>query len=233
MSITFLIPSYNSNTTLEDTVKEIIQAIKNTKYSDYEILIMDDCSTDQSSITFRELPHKYQNIKLHENLHNLGFCKNFLLGISYASKEFLMFVPSDNVIDNIQITKIINKINDNDMVIVNYSNQLRSRELSRFFISKIFTYAMNIFFINRIKYFNGTNIYRMSLLKNINILSNSFIFQSELVLKMLRLTRKYTYCSVKLNHIKNYEKKNTSFFVSKNIKKNIFDFIKLIGRKII
>ena len=47
MSITFLIPSYNSEITLEDTIKQIIQAIENTKYSDYEILIMDDCSTDQ------------------------------------------------------------------------------------------------------------------------------------------------------------------------------------------
>tara|TARA_B110000003_G_scaffold271389_1_gene305506 strand:+ start:3508 stop:4209 length:702 start_codon:yes stop_codon:yes gene_type:complete len=233
MSITFLIPSYNSKITIENTVKEIIQAIKNTKYSDYEILIMDDCSTDQSSIIFKELPHKYKNIKLHENLHNLGFCKNFLVGITHASKEFLMFVPSDNVIDNTQISKIINKINNNDMVIVNYSNQLRSRELSRFFISKIFTYAINIFFINRIKYFNGTNIYRMSVLKNIKILSNSFIFQSEIVLKMLGLTKKYTFCSVKLNYIKKHEKKNTSFFVLKNIKKNIYDFLKLIRRKII
>ena len=107
-----------------------------------------------------------------------------------------MFVPSDNVLDYTQISKIINKIKDNDMVIVNYSNQLKSRELSRFFISKIFTYAINIFFINRIKYFNGTNVYRKSLLKNIKIFSNSFIFQSEIVLKMLKLTKKYTFCSI-------------------------------------
>lgn len=233
MSITFLIPSYNSEITLEDTIKQIIQAIENTKYSDYEILIMDDCSTDQSSIIFKKLSNKYQKIKLHKNLHNLGFCKNFLLGITLASKEFLMFVPSDNVLDYTQISKIINKIKDNDMVIVNYSNQLKSRELSRFFISKIFTYAINIFFINRIKYFNGTNVYRKSLLKNIKIFSNSFIFQSEIVLKMLKLTKKYTFCSVKLNYIKKREKKNTSFFVSKNIKENIFDFVKLIIRKII
>lgn len=231
MSITFLITSYNSEITLEDTVKEIIQAIKNTKCSDYEILIMDDCSTDQSSIIFKELSHKYQNIKLHKNLHNLGFCKNFLLGITLASKEFIMFVPSDNVLDYMQISKIINEIKDNDMVIVNYSNQLRTRELSRFFISKIFTYSINIFFINRIKYFNGTNVYRRSLLKNIKILSNSFIFQSEIVLKMLRLTEKYTFCSVKLNYIKKNETKNTSFFVKKNIKRNIFDFVKLLIRK--
>ena len=50
---------------------------------------------------------------------------------------------------------------------------------------------------------------------------------------MLKLKKKYTFCSVKLNYIKKREKKNTSCFVSKNIKENIFDFVKLIIRKII
>mgnify|MGYP006155995533 FL=1 len=141
-----------------------------------------------------------------------------------------MFIPSGNVINSLQIIKIINAIDKNDMVIVNYSNQLESREISRVIISKLFTWAINIFFINKIKYFNGTNVYKTELLRKIKIFSNSFIFQSELILKMIMLTNQYRSCSVTLKNIK---KKNTSFFIITNIKKNFIDFIKLVIRKII
>jgi GT2 family glycosyltransferase len=230
MSITFLVPSYNSTSSIEETVKEINNAISEKKNIEYEILIIDDCSLDNSFSLIKKLSEKYQGIKFYENSQNLGFCKNFLKGIELSTKEFLMFVPSGNVINSSQIIKIIDAIDKNDMVIVNYSNQLESREISRVIISKIFSLAVNIFFINKIKYFNGTNVYKTELLKKIKIFSNSFIFQSELVLKMTRLTSKYRSCSVKLKNIK---KKNTSFFFINNIKKNFIDFTKLVLRKII
>jgi len=230
MSITFLVPSYNSALTIEETIKEINNALVEKKNFDYEILIIDDYSQDQSYSKIERLHEKYKCIKFYKNLQNLGFCKNFLRGIELSTKEFLMFVPSGNVINSSQIIKIINTIGKNDMVIVNYSNQIESREVSRVVISKLFTLAVNIFFINKIKYFNGTNIYKTELIKKIEIFSNSFIFQSELVLKMCRLTNQYTDCSVTLKNIK---KKNTSFFIINNIKKNFVDFIKLIMRKII
>lgn len=230
MSITFLVPSYNSILSIEETVKEINNAVSEKKNIEYEILIIDDCSTDDSFNLIKKLSKKYKCIKFYENSKNLGFCKNFLKGIEFSTKKFLMFVPSGDVIDSSQIIKIINVIDKNDMVIVNYSNQLESREISRVIISKIFTLAVNIFFINNIKYFNGTNVYKTEILRKIDIFSNSFIFQSELVLKMIRSTNKYRNCSVTLKNIK---KKNSSFFFTNNIKKNFIDFLKLVLRKII
>jgi glycosyltransferase involved in cell wall biosynthesis len=230
MSITFLIPSYNSTKSIEETVKEISNAVLEKKNIEYEILIVDDCSPDDSFGLIKKLSEKYQGIRFYQNSQNLGFCKNFLKGIDLSTKEFLMFIPSGNVINSLQIIKIINAIDKNDMVIVNYSNQLESREISRVIISKLFTWAINIFFINKIKYFNGTNVYKTELLRKIKIFSNSFIFQSELILKMIMLTNQYRSCSVTLKNIK---KKNTSFFIIANIKKNFIDFIKLVIRKII
>ena len=60
MSITFLVPSYNSALTIEETIKEINNALVEKKNFDYEILIIDDYSQDES----------YSKI---ERLHELHF----------------------------------------------------------------------------------------------------------------------------------------------------------------
>ena len=228
MSITFLIPSYNYSSTIEQTINEINNAISKINIKDYEILIIDDCSPDNAYNIIENLMHKNKKIRAFKNKTNLGFCKNFIKGFNLASKEFLMFIPSDNVIDASQIIKIVKSLKDNDMVLVDYSNLTENREINRVVISKLYTFAINLFFLKRINYFNGTNIYRTRLLKKIEIFSDSFVFQSEIVLKMLELTNYYSTCSVSLNKL---SEKNTTFFQIKNIKKNILDFLKLILRR--
>ena len=168
-------------------------------------------------------------MKVVRNEFNLGFCKNFIKGIDNCNNEFLMFLPAGNVINYDQIQKIISEYDKQDMLIVNYSNQIKTREISRVLISKIFSLSVNLFFLNKIKYFNGTNIYKTELLRKIKIKSNSFIFQAEIVLKMMKMTDKFKECSVELNNIKS---KNTSFFFIENIIGNSVDFVKLIIRKL-
>ena len=97
--------------------------------------------------------------------------------------------------------------------------------MSRYIISNLFNFSINLFFFNNIKYFNGTNIYKTVLLEKINISSSSYVFQSELVLKILKQSKNYIECSVKLNDIKS---KDSFFFSYKNIWNNITDYVRLV-----
>ncbi len=229
MSLTFFVPTFNSESTINNTLSNIELAISGLNNFEYEVLIIDDYSTTNSFDILKKISKNYQNVKVIKNEFNLGFCKNFMKGIDNCNNEFLMFLPAGNVINYDQIQKIIKEYDKQDMLIVNYSNQIESREISRVLISKIFSLSVNLFFLNKIKYFNGTNIYKTEFLKKIKIRSNSFIFQAEIVLKMMKMTDKFKECSVKLNNIKS---KNTSFFYIENIISNSIDFVKLIIRKL-
>lgn len=230
MSLSIIIPSHNANLTIKEVLLEINAFIVEVKIDDYEILVIDDLSTDNSSDSLSKFKDKFKDLRIYKNPKNIGFCKTFVKGISHSKKDFIMFIPAGNVIDRFQMIKIYKALKDNDLVIVNYSNQFEARNLNRVIISIAFTFLVNIFFLKRIKYFNGTNIYRSVMLKKIKILSNSFVFQSEVVLKMMKLSNNYIECSVKLNNLKT---KNSSFFYIQNIIKNINDSVKLIMRKII
>lgn len=230
MSLSIIIPFYNANLTIKKVLLEIDAFILEAKISDYEILLLDDLSADNSTDSLNEIKEKFKYLKIYKNKKNIGFCKTFVKGILHSKKDFIMFIPAGNVIDRFQMIKIYKSLKNNDLVVVNYSNQFEARNLNRVIISIAFTFLVNIFFLKRIKYFNGTNIYRSDLLKKIKVLSNSFVFQSEVVLKMMKLSNNYTECSVKLNNLKT---KSSSFFYLKNIIKNINDSLKLILRKII
>ena len=226
MSLSFIVPAYNSSKTINKVIDEIKLAISYFK-TDYEIIIIDDCSIDNTYELVQSIKKKNTNVLIIRNNSNEGFCKSFFIGVKNSNKEYVIYLPSTNVINSKQISKIISLIPKYDFVLVNYENQKNTRNLSRYIISNLFNFSINLFFFNNIKYFNGTNIYKTVLLEKINISSSSYVFQSELVLKILKQSKNYIECSVKLNDIKS---KDSFFFSYKNIWNNITDYVRLVTR---
>ncbi len=88
-----------------------IQSILNQTYTDFELVIIDDCSTDN---TFELLKnYKDSRIKLFQNDKNLGFRKNFEKIIQNCSGEYISFCDQDDVwfSDHLQI--LLDNIKDN------------------------------------------------------------------------------------------------------------------------
>ena len=48
MSISFIIPAFNEETNIENTYKNLIKAIQRVKLKDFEIIFINDGSTDNS-----------------------------------------------------------------------------------------------------------------------------------------------------------------------------------------
>lgn len=88
---TVLIPTYNCAKYLI----ECIESILNQTYSDYEILLIDDGSTDNS----REIIETFSDprIRYFRNEKNLGIVKTLNLGIDLASGEFIARMDADDI----------------------------------------------------------------------------------------------------------------------------------------
>ncbi len=93
-SISVVIPNYNGRSLLEANLPPLLQALEHSGV-DYEIIISDDCSTD-NSVDF--LKQEYPEIKLLEAGQNGGFATNINRGIVAAGKELVLILNSDIVL---------------------------------------------------------------------------------------------------------------------------------------
>lgn len=89
-SISVVIPNYNGKKLLEKNLPAVFAALKNV--SDYEVIVADDASTDDS---VNYIQTNWENVILIKNTINGGFSKNINSGFKKASKELVLALNSD------------------------------------------------------------------------------------------------------------------------------------------
>ena len=104
-----IIPVYN----VEKYLKKCLDSIKNQSYKDYEVIIVNDGSTDNSKDILDEYDYKVINQK------NQGLSVARNNGVKKATGEYLIFVDSDDYIEK-DLLKEINKSLTNNPDIVRY-----------------------------------------------------------------------------------------------------------------
>lgn len=103
-----IIPAFNAEKCIERCFSSIIKQ----DFDNYEIIVVDDCSSDQTANQVERLSQQNPNImvKLHRNERNLGVAASRNVGIRLATGEFLLFVDADDQLTRPDVlTKVANK----------------------------------------------------------------------------------------------------------------------------
>ena len=74
---------------------ECTNSILNQKYKNFEIIVVDDCSTDNTKEVLNSLPEQIKKISLKENMGQFGA---FLEGLKIADGEFVSLIDADDVL---------------------------------------------------------------------------------------------------------------------------------------
>ena len=114
--LSVVIPYYNLGKTLPET----IDSIKETEYKKYEIIIVNDGSTDQESIDVLKQYENDEKIRI-INIKNKGLANARNVGAEAAKGEFVAFIDADDKIDKTFYTKAINILHQYDNVSYVYS----------------------------------------------------------------------------------------------------------------
>jgi biofilm PGA synthesis N-glycosyltransferase PgaC len=109
-SVSFVVPAYNEGETIADTIEHIFAIdYKNIK----EVIIVNDCSTDNTREVVEKLKLKYPKLILinnPKNLGNAGRSKN--AGLKYATGDIVAFVDADSYPAKDSLKKMLGFFND-------------------------------------------------------------------------------------------------------------------------
>lgn len=106
--ISVIVPVYN----VEKTIKRCLESIVNQTYSNLEIILVDDCSTDKSVDEI--LKFDDSRIKLIKQTKNYGVSVSRNKGIVTAKGDFIGFVDCDDFIDLNFYEVLVNSLKQND-----------------------------------------------------------------------------------------------------------------------
>lgn len=91
--VSIITPTYNA----ENYIGETIESVRNQTYQDWEMIIIDDCSTDNTSVIIKGYADNDSRIKLIKAPQNGGVAKARNLGLEQAQGDYIAFVDSDDL----------------------------------------------------------------------------------------------------------------------------------------
>lgn len=117
--ISVIIPCYNS----ENYIEEVIRSVLNQTYTNFEIIVIDDGSTDKSLNLCKEIEKGDNRITvLHTENYGVSHARN--LGIDLSKGTYVVFLDSDDMLTSDSLEILLNLLTENnaDIAIGNHGN---------------------------------------------------------------------------------------------------------------
>ena len=125
--ISFVIPCYRSENTLEEVVTEINEAMRALSNYTYEIILINDSSPDGTFNTIKRIASKYENVIGADMSKNFGQHAALMAGFSFASGDIVVCLDDDGQTPAIEVGKLLDKIEEGyDVVYAKYDNKQHS-----------------------------------------------------------------------------------------------------------
>lgn len=118
--ISIVLPVYNGEKYLRESINSIIAQT----YENWELLILDDCSTDNSSVIAKEYEKNDNRIHYYRNEKNLRLPRNLNRGFSLSKGNYLTWTSDDNCYKPTALEKMYNALKESDtaqLVFASYS----------------------------------------------------------------------------------------------------------------
>jgi len=105
--VSVIMSAYNA----ENFVAESIRSILDQTYEDWELIVINDCSSDNTPQIVERFCGDNSRVKLIHNKENLGLTKSLNIGLKHAEGEFIARLDADDVSEPLRLEKQINFLN--------------------------------------------------------------------------------------------------------------------------
>ena len=182
-SISAFFPCYNDAGTIASMVELATLTLKKIA-RDFEVIVVDDGSSDKSREILQELALKNPYLKLIFHEKNRGYGGALISGFKAATRDFVFYTDGDFQYDVSELTKLVAKIDDNVDVVQGYKIK-RQDPWYRTLIGEVYNYFVKITFDIKIKDVDcDFRLIRRSVFKKISLVHHSGVITVEMVKKI-------------------------------------------------
>ncbi len=200
MKISIIIPCYNEEKTLGKIVDKVLQF----KLYEKEIIIIDDCSVDNTSSIIKELKNNFSEIKSIRHEKNYGKGAAIRSGIEISNSDIILIQDADLEYDPMDYPKLLNPFTNTDADVVYGSRFLGGDYVRLHFFwhhiaNKLLTTLSNIFTnLNMTDMETGYKLFKSKTIKSIQLKENSFGIEPEITMKLAK--KKFIFYEVPISY---------------------------------
>lgn len=183
-SISIVVPALNEEANIAAAVEEILRVVV-PRFSDYEILLVNDGSIDGTGEKMETLARGNPNTRVRHNLVPRNTGAALTQAAAEARFDYIMMIPGDNENPAQALIPILDAVGTADLIIP-YTVNTKVRPFVRRLISRIYITLLNFLFGLRLRYYNGTSIYKTADLRRMTVRTDSFAHLAERLIKLIR-----------------------------------------------
>ena len=181
-SVTVFIPAYNEAGNLAHCV-EVVLAKTDELGVDAEILIVDDCSQDGTSLLADELSRQYERVRCTHHARNLGIGGAFCTALGQACGEWMILIPADLALHPGELGRYFEAAPRADIV-VGLRSDRSDYTWPRRLVSLTNIHLIQTLFGMKLRQFQYISMYRLDVLRQIDIeYWRSAFFLAEILIK--------------------------------------------------
>jgi len=194
--VSIVFPAYNEVENVEEAVHRAVQAVELAGVSDYEILFVDDGSTDGTAEKVEQLSAANPKVRLIRHPKNRGYAEALKSGFTSASKKYVFYSDSDNQFDLRELKNFLPSIEDYDIVCG--FRIYRFDPFSRLVLSWGYNLIARMIFRIRVRDIDcAFKLFRREVFDVIEIESKKFFVDTEILAKAKRLGLRVTEIGVR------------------------------------
>ncbi len=183
-SISVVMPAYNEKDNIEEAVRSSLNTLKSA-CDDFEIVIVDDGSTDGTSEMLDRLSESIPELRVIHHGKNCKFGRTLRDGIAAARKELIFLTDSDNPIDMDDMKKAIPMMKEYD--VVNGRRLTREPSVKRIIYTAVYNMMIRTLFRLNIQDVNFSyKMVRRELLQKLDLRSEGSFIDAEMLVEAKR-----------------------------------------------
>jgi len=222
-SITVFFPAFNDEASIGPLVTSALEVLS-TLTTDYEVIVVDDGSTDGTPAIADKLARSLSNVKVIHHPRNQGYGVALRTGFRQASKDFIFYTDGDGQYDVRELVSLFSLMSD-DVDVVNGYKKKRYDSRRRKALGTIYNTLARFFFRLPIRDIDcDYRLLRRSAIERISLSASSGVICVEMIRKLGSAG-----CVFRETPVRHYPRLHgkSQFFTPSRVARTVFDLFVL------